>query len=143
MTPSPDSKLAAMLDEDTMNWDVLRAQSLRPGGFGKERTRVWCVNLLQLFISFVQLLNLSHAGRPALLGVRVPSEPPPYAEVSPEPSINDPPHPDERQVRLDTDRSFVMYPVGNVSHDCLPTSVRTCYRQMTTTRVAELYCRLL
>ncbi|KAG2081737.1 rab-GTPase-TBC domain-containing protein [Suillus discolor] len=77
-----------MLDEDTIDWDALRAQSLLPGGFGKERTRVW----------------------PALLGVCVPSEPPPYAEVSPEPSTDDPPHPDERQVRLDTDRSFVMYP---------------------------------
>ncbi|KAG1798988.1 rab-GTPase-TBC domain-containing protein [Suillus plorans] len=80
-----------MLDEDTINWDALRAQSLLPGGFGKERTRVW----------------------PALLGVCVPSEPPPYAEVSPEPSTNDPPHPDERQVRLDTDRSFVMYPADD------------------------------
>ncbi|KAG1851918.1 rab-GTPase-TBC domain-containing protein [Suillus subluteus] len=91
MKPSPDSKFAAMLDEGIMNWDALRAQSLRPGGFGNERTRVW----------------------PALLGVRVPSEPPPYAEVSPEPSTNDPPHPEERQVRLDTDRSFVMYPADN------------------------------
>lgn len=91
MTPSPDSGLVGMLDEDTMNLDALRAQSLRPGGFGKERTRVW----------------------PALLGVRVSSEPPPYAEVAPEPSTNDLPHPDERQVRLDTDRSFVMYPADN------------------------------
>ncbi|KAG2056013.1 hypothetical protein BDR06DRAFT_306221 [Suillus hirtellus] len=80
-----------MLDEDTINWDALRAQSLLPGGFGKERTRVW----------------------PALLGVCVPSEPPPYAEFSPEPCTNDPPHPDERQVRLDTDRSFVMYPADD------------------------------
>ncbi|KAG2343019.1 hypothetical protein BDR05DRAFT_948435 [Suillus weaverae] len=72
-----------MLDEDTMNWDALRAQSLRPGGFGKERTRVW----------------------PALLGVRAPSEPPPYAEVSPEPSTNDPPHPDERQADDDDDEN--------------------------------------
>lgn len=80
-----------MLDEETLNWDALRAQSLRPGGFGKERTRVW----------------------PALLGVRAPSEPPPYAEVSPELSTNDPPHPEERQVRLDTDRSFVMYPADD------------------------------
>lgn len=29
------------------------------------------------------------------------------------------PHPDERQVGLDTDRSFVVYPVGNCSVMCL------------------------
>ncbi|KAG2156876.1 rab-GTPase-TBC domain-containing protein [Suillus bovinus] len=80
-----------MHDEDTINWDALRAQSLRPGGFGEDRTRVW----------------------PALLGVRVPSEPPPYAEVSPELFTNNIPHPDERQVRLDTDRSFVIYPADD------------------------------
>ncbi|KAG2134829.1 rab-GTPase-TBC domain-containing protein [Suillus clintonianus] len=80
-----------MLDENTIDWDALRAQSLCPGGFGKERTRVW----------------------PALLGVHVPSEPPPYTEISPEPSADDVPHPDERQVRLDTDRSFVMYPADD------------------------------
>ncbi|KAG2080831.1 uncharacterized protein F5147DRAFT_737206, partial [Suillus discolor] len=67
--------------------DRLATQSLLPGGFGKERTCVW----------------------PALLGVCIPSEPPLYVEVSPEPSTNDPPHPDERQVRLDIDQSFVMY----------------------------------
>ncbi|OJA13339.1 hypothetical protein AZE42_05593 [Rhizopogon vesiculosus] len=80
-----------MLDEDAMDWDKLRAQSLRPGGFGNERTRLW----------------------PALLGVHVPSEPPPYTEVSAIPSTDDAPHPDERQVRLDTDRSFVIYPADD------------------------------
>lgn len=92
-----------MLDEGTMNWDALRAQSLRPGGFGKERTRVW----------------------PALLGVCVPSEPPPYVEISPEPSTNDPPHPDERQVRLDTDRSFVMYPADDDDDESRQTVLQT------------------
>lgn len=30
----------------------------------------------------------------------------------PGPDVSVEPHPDERQVRLDTDRSFVIYPVG-------------------------------
>ncbi|KAG1729255.1 rab-GTPase-TBC domain-containing protein [Suillus lakei] len=92
-----------MLDEDTIDWDALRAQSLRPGGFGKERTRVW----------------------PTLLGVHVPSEPPPYTEISPEPSTDDPPHPDERQVRLDTDRSFVMYPADDDDDESRRTALQT------------------
>ncbi|KAG0702043.1 rab-GTPase-TBC domain-containing protein [Suillus ampliporus] len=68
-----------MLDEDTIDWAALRAQSLCPGGFGRERTRIW----------------------PALLGVHVPSEPPPYTEVSAESSTDDPPHPDEHQADND------------------------------------------
>lgn len=34
-----------MLDEDAIYLDKLRAQSLRPGGFGNERTCVWCAKL--------------------------------------------------------------------------------------------------
>lgn len=47
-----------MIDEDTLNWDALRAQSLRPGGFGKERTRVWCAELQQC--SLVSLSCFTH-----------------------------------------------------------------------------------
>ncbi|KAG1748328.1 rab-GTPase-TBC domain-containing protein [Suillus paluster] len=112
-----------MLDEDTIDWYALQAQSLRTGGFGKDRTRVWCAEL-QLF-SFVELFNLLYAHRPALLGVHAPSEPPPYTEVSAESSTDDAPHPDERQVRLDTDRSFVMYPAEDDDDESRRTVLQT------------------
>ncbi|KAF9235542.1 rab-GTPase-TBC domain-containing protein [Melanogaster broomeanus] len=62
--------------------------------------------------------------RPALLGVQPLSDPPPYSEVNSESvdqmteSIDDAypeadPHADERQMKLDTDRSFVLYPVDS------------------------------
>lgn len=64
--------------------------------------------------------------RPALLGVQPLSDPPPYSEVEHAPQrLSDvtnglgcygyedtDPHPDERQIKLDTDRSFVLYPLG-------------------------------
>ncbi|TRM57891.1 rab-GTPase-TBC domain-containing protein [Schizophyllum amplum] len=59
----------------------LRALSLEPGGFGARRAELW----------------------PKLLGAK------PFEErVTKEDEVS---HPDERQIRLDTDRSFVMYPV--------------------------------
>jgi len=61
-----------------------------------------------------------------LLGVQPLSDPPPYSEVEctaqglSNPAIgngsygyeNTDPHPDERQIKLDTDRSFVLYSLG-------------------------------
>jgi hypothetical protein len=63
--------------------------------------------------------------RPALLGVQPLSDPPPYSEVNDESvdgmkenidegDAGGDPHADERQIKLDTDRSFVLYPVGRV-----------------------------
>lgn len=61
--------------------------------------------------------------RPALLGAQPLSDPPPYSEVDStdeygnqmEEGMNESvadPHADERQIKLDTDRSFVLYPGG-------------------------------
>ncbi|THH17700.1 hypothetical protein EW146_g3168 [Bondarzewia mesenterica] len=66
-----------------LDWDALRQRSLAPGGFGKDRAAIW-PRLLQ-----VDVVELAY-------GVREKD------------TIT---HPDERQIRLDTDRSFVLYPV--------------------------------
>ncbi|KAI0298657.1 rab-GTPase-TBC domain-containing protein [Multifurca ochricompacta] len=71
---------------DTLDWDALRLQSLAPGGFGSARTLLW----------------------PSLLHVDAnPTQPSLSTEDQTEPD----PHRDERQIRLDTDRSFVLYPL--------------------------------
>ncbi|KAG9313363.1 rab-GTPase-TBC domain-containing protein [Chiua virens] len=88
-----------LTSDDEHNWELLRERSLQPGGFGEDRVRIW----------------------PALLGAQPLSDPPPYSEVdspsiygsSVEDGVNDSvvdPHSDERQIKLDTDRSFVLYP---------------------------------
>ncbi|KIJ14696.1 hypothetical protein PAXINDRAFT_134621, partial [Paxillus involutus ATCC 200175] len=87
-------------NDDELSWVSLRERSLRPGGFGEDRIKIW----------------------PALLGVQPLSDPPPYSEVNDESvdgmkenidegDAGGDPHADERQIKLDTDRSFVLYPV--------------------------------
>ncbi|KAI6116346.1 rab-GTPase-TBC domain-containing protein [Pisolithus sp. B1] len=91
-----------MNNSEEVTWESLRRRSLQPEGFGVDRVKIW----------------------PALLGVQPLSDPPPYSEldVSPDPlSVTSShsgygyehtdPHPDERQIKLDTDRSFVLYPL--------------------------------
>ncbi|KAF9788225.1 rab-GTPase-TBC domain-containing protein [Thelephora terrestris] len=78
-----------------LDWDRLRRTSLNPGGFGNERVTIW-----------PQVLNASTSTTPN----------------SPEPLMNGETvanekgeslsHRDERQIMLDTDRSFVHYPSG-------------------------------
>lgn len=68
---------------EEIDWDILRKASLFPGGFGEDRIKLW-----------PKLLNVRH-GAPQDLSV--------FDEL--------PSHTDERQIRLDTDRSFVLYPV--------------------------------
>ncbi|KAI6029784.1 rab-GTPase-TBC domain-containing protein [Pisolithus microcarpus] len=92
-----------MDNSEEVIWELLRECSLQPEGFGVDRARIW----------------------PALLGVQPLSDPPPYSE--PDGSLDTSsatsshsgygyedaadPHPDERQIKLDTDRSFVLYPL--------------------------------
>jgi len=66
------------------DWDTLRTLSLEDGGFGDARTRAW-PHLLHV--------DTGHLDTPL-------------------PPVSQDPHPDERQIGLDTDRSFVLYPVG-------------------------------
>ncbi|KAJ8693455.1 GTPase-activating protein gyp8, variant 2 [Pleurotus ostreatus] len=67
---------------NTLDWHVYREESLKTGGLGPRRVEIW----------------------PLLLHARKPQD----EEAHPIP----PAHPDERQIQLDTDRSFVLYPVG-------------------------------
>ncbi|KAF8170766.1 rab-GTPase-TBC domain-containing protein [Pholiota molesta] len=71
-----------------LDWNALRAKSLRRGGFGDERVDIW-----------PQVLNVS-------IPKAVKDEKLPFDE-----SFESLPHVDERQISLDTDRSFVLYPV--------------------------------
>ncbi|THH31072.1 hypothetical protein EUX98_g3118 [Antrodiella citrinella] len=72
------------LENSSILWNDLRELSVRPGGFGTRRVSLW-----------LQLLRVS----PSIL-------PPPESDLTP----TQPEHQDERQIRLDTDRSFVLYP---------------------------------
>ncbi|KAF5310588.1 hypothetical protein D9619_007740 [Psilocybe cf. subviscida] len=65
------------------DWEGLRILSLRGGGFGEERVDIW-----------PKLLNVSRT-----------------ASKRAESTTETVPHEDERQIGLDTDRSFVLYPV--------------------------------
>ncbi|ESK88537.1 tbc1 domain member 20 [Moniliophthora roreri MCA 2997] len=69
---------------DSIDWHELRKRSLSPGGFGEERKLIW-----------PKLLHVGDSGSQ-------PSNDPETSES----------HRDEYQIRLDTDRSFVLYPVA-------------------------------
>ncbi|KAK7030690.1 TBC1 domain member 20 [Favolaschia claudopus] len=69
--------------QQTDEWEEYKSLSLLPGGFGEKRTEIWP--------------KLLHA-QPQNVKENVSDD---------EPSL----HPDERQIRLDTERSFVLYPV--------------------------------
>ncbi|KAJ3991708.1 rab-GTPase-TBC domain-containing protein [Lentinula boryana] len=68
-------------------WKEARQKSLEPGGFGENRVLYWS-----------KLLNIN-------VNDHVDTE----IDIETLPA-----HPDEQQIRLDTDRSFVMYPDGDV-----------------------------
>ncbi|KAJ3473614.1 hypothetical protein NLI96_g12913 [Meripilus lineatus] len=74
-------------DTATPNWAELRRLSLLPGGFGQRRVELWT----------------------QALGVSLPAQDTQFEE--PQKAEDLEPHKDERQIRLDTDRSFVLYPV--------------------------------
>ena len=98
MNSEPSPKTAKEEEEDHVDWEGLRRRSVLPGGFGHERVSIWCVPCPS-FVSIVSCVN-----RPSLLHVN-PSTPPRDDDVEPA-------HADEYQIRLDTERSFVFYPVG-------------------------------
>jgi hypothetical protein len=85
-----------------IDWEGLRELSLRPGGFREERLSLWCV---PLNLRLKNILNV--VGRPKLLKVDPPKEGKDVPIGSEEEA-----HQDENQIKLDTNRSFVMYPVG-------------------------------
>ncbi|KAF7370675.1 TBC1 domain member 20 [Mycena sanguinolenta] len=67
-------------------WDEYRSMSLVPGGFGEKRVDIWP----KVLHATPQLVEKEHSI---------------HTETSS--------HPDERQIRLDTERSFVLYPVDS------------------------------
>ena len=92
--------------DDSLDLDALRLQSLAPGGFGAARAYIWHASSpLHHSPLFPQLSNFTF--RPRLLHVDVNAIHP--TENEKEHDL----HRDERQIRLDTDRSFVLYPVGD------------------------------
>ena len=84
-TANLDEKNAQLEKPAQIDWNALKHESLQPGGFGDQRSRLW----------------------PLLLGVDTKD-----AEDILNAAEEEVVHDDERQIRLDTDRSFVMYPVG-------------------------------
>ncbi|OCH86458.1 hypothetical protein OBBRIDRAFT_828297 [Obba rivulosa] len=95
-----------------LDWKALRELSLQPGGFGSRRIDIW-----------PQLLNVERPTRE--LSKPVDVEPPAVAHDDTSPAVDETVltrlgdtstmslHRDERQIQLDTDRSFVLYPVDN------------------------------
>jgi len=121
--------------DDSLDWNALRLQSLAPGGFGAARAQIWHASSpLHHSPLFPQLLNFTF--RPSLLHVDV------NAIHATENEKEHDLHRDERQIRLDTDRSFVLYPVGDApsaltfSHFSL---IRTCNRQTTVPKLLDLH----
>ncbi|KZV64179.1 hypothetical protein PENSPDRAFT_690995 [Peniophora sp. CONT] len=90
MPPLPLNTVDLRLNEK-IDWEALRKRSLEPGGFGEERVTIW----------------------PKLLHV----QPPKSATPDPNSSLTATSHADERQIRLDTDRSFVLYPAEDEEDD--------------------------
>ncbi|KIL59379.1 hypothetical protein M378DRAFT_1007526 [Amanita muscaria Koide BX008] len=112
-----------------VNWEELRSRSLRPGGFGAERISIWCATIGLLILNSWSMLY-----RPRLLNAKIPvssslqsitvrqsagsevndgdtkeglSTEDSLTNNATKPSVE---HRDEHQIKLDTDRSFVLYP---------------------------------
>ncbi|KAF8155688.1 rab-GTPase-TBC domain-containing protein [Crassisporium funariophilum] len=81
-------------EKDQIDWKALRVRSLEPRGFGEDRVEIW----------------------PKLLNVPKPKPQPEEKPLKELEDVEEKPHEDERQIGLDTDRSFVLYPVGG-KHD--------------------------
>ncbi|OSD05074.1 hypothetical protein PYCCODRAFT_1362821 [Trametes coccinea BRFM310] len=91
-----------------LDWQALRDQSIRPYGFGEERVRIW-----------PKLLHVDPEGEvPRESTIATGSS---SGQVSAEnehesnSAQEEQPHEDERQIGLDTDRSFVLYPVEDTA----------------------------
>jgi len=88
------------------DWELLRTLSLKPGGFGKERSSVWSF-LVQANTARTDEDNFEEPLHPTLRR-RKQSVSTVHEQSDSDPDVV---HPDEHQIKLDTDRSFVLYPV--------------------------------
>ncbi|KAI9438735.1 rab-GTPase-TBC domain-containing protein [Lactarius indigo] len=98
---------------DFLDWDTLRLQSLAPGGFGTARAYIWHVFFFADTAS-PSICFFNFSIRPELLHVHMNTL---QIKEIPETQTEPEPHRDERQIRLDTDRSFVLYPVDDGPDD--------------------------
>ncbi|KAI0821850.1 rab-GTPase-TBC domain-containing protein [Trametes gibbosa] len=97
-------------EDISLDWNALRARSIEPHGFGSERVRLWPM-LLHVEDEVSQDPSLgTHYSSAILSNSEQPEE-----TMGSDPLKEDTPHADERQIGLDTDRSFVLYPVENAS----------------------------
>lgn len=93
---------------DAIDWDLLRSRSLQPFGFGHERRYLW-----------PKLLNVDHSTTNSTsLDSKAEEQTLNDKDDGGQTELQDPDstlmaHRDERQIGLDTDRSFVLYPVGD------------------------------
>ncbi|EJD51797.1 hypothetical protein AURDEDRAFT_181399 [Auricularia subglabra TFB-10046 SS5] len=104
MTPPSPAPSRAQRALDAQDWDELRRLSLEPRGFGDDRASVWTY-----LLDPQQLPGASTGQHDARQ-----SRPPSTERVPPPEHV---PHDDERQILLDTNRSFVLYPVDDERKD--------------------------
>ncbi|RDX51704.1 hypothetical protein OH76DRAFT_1435124 [Lentinus brumalis] len=91
---------------EVLDWQALRTLSLQPYGFGEERVRIWP----QLVHVDPQQVQDRHEASDDSIWSDTTLEQALHESVPEEK-----PHADERQIGMDTDRSFVLYPVEGVS----------------------------
>lgn len=106
--PENASKLSERPKRSKLDWGLYRQRSLLPGGFGAERAEIWSGSPT-LFIR----IYAHTVVRPKFLNVKESKGLFGKEKWLSEPEAP-PPHKDERQIGLDTDRSFVLYPVGGI-----------------------------
>ncbi|KAI9509280.1 rab-GTPase-TBC domain-containing protein [Russula earlei] len=93
----------------TADWHALRLQSLAPRGFGPSRSLIWHAPPSPLHHSPLFLI-IFPSGPSCFILMSIIS-------IIPTFSTEHNPHQDERQIRLDTDRSFVLYPIDDAPED--------------------------
>ncbi|KAF8632342.1 hypothetical protein AX15_001926 [Amanita polypyramis BW_CC] len=109
-----------------IDWDALRTQSLQPGGFGADRRQDIWPKLLNVAVPAAS--GDSDPGSGSYRDVDDDDYPNWTGEYDKDEDIGDDPrgvadtnkptdvHKDEYQIRLDTDRSFVLYPDDSKTH---------------------------
>jgi hypothetical protein len=128
MTPLSEKSWQISQSRDFLDWDALRLQSLAPGGFGPARANIWYLFFARNDMS----PSYYYFIRPKLLHVHMNTLEIPEGE----------PHRDERQIRLDTDRSFVLYPVGDAHPYLTPPPLSfTRIPQTTVQKMIDLHVR--
>ncbi|KDQ07337.1 hypothetical protein BOTBODRAFT_38868 [Botryobasidium botryosum FD-172 SS1] len=121
---SEERKHAVLGAVEDKYWDRLRDISLLPYGFGEARKEAWMflLNVQETATAAPSPLDTELRQRRPSTAPEVPVESENETDTSREGTSDEVPekpaivaHPDERQVGLDTDRSFVVYPIESES----------------------------